>query len=35
MSALVWARLVFLMVLAAMVGLCAWTAYRTNEDGER
>jgi hypothetical protein len=34
MTLLLWARLVFLVVLAAIVGLYAWTAYRTNEDGE-
>jgi len=31
MTALLWARLFFLMVLAAVVALCAWTAYQTNE----
>jgi hypothetical protein len=30
-TALLWARLLFLMILAALVGLCAWTAYHTNE----
>jgi hypothetical protein len=34
MTLLLWARLVFLVVLAAIVGLYAWTAYQTNEDGE-
>jgi hypothetical protein len=34
MAALLWARLVFLALLAAIVGLYAWTAYRTNEDRE-
>jgi hypothetical protein len=31
MTALLWARLFFLMVLAALVGLCAWTAYQSSE----
>jgi hypothetical protein len=31
MAALLWARLFFLFVLAAMVGLYAWTAFRTDE----
>jgi hypothetical protein len=35
MGALLWTRLVFLLVLGAIVGFYAWTAYRTNEDGER
>jgi hypothetical protein len=34
MTALLWARLVFLLLLLAMVGAFAWTAYRTNEDGK-
>lgn len=34
MTALLWARLLFLALLAAVVGLQAWTAYRTTEDGE-
>ncbi len=29
MTALLWARLLFLSALAAIVGLCVWTAYRT------
>jgi hypothetical protein len=35
MGALLWARLVFLVLLAAVVGLHAWTAYRANKDAER
>jgi hypothetical protein len=35
MAALLWLRLVFLVVLAAVVGLHAWTAYRASEDGKR
>ena len=31
MAALLWARLIFLSALAGIVGLCVWTAYRTNE----
>jgi hypothetical protein len=36
MTALLWARLVFLVFLIALVGAFAWTAYRTafNEDGK-
>jgi hypothetical protein len=34
MTALLWTRLVFLVVLATIVGLYAWTAYQTNEDRE-
>jgi hypothetical protein len=34
MTALLWARLVFLAALAAIVGLYAWMAYQTNEDGQ-
>jgi hypothetical protein len=32
MTTLLWARLVFLALLGAVVGLSAWTAFRTNED---
>ncbi len=32
MTALLWARLVFLVFLIALVGAFAWTAYQTNED---
>jgi hypothetical protein len=34
MAALLWARLVFLALLAAVVALWLWTAYRTKEDGK-
>lgn len=32
MTALLWARLVFLLFLIALVATFAWTAYQTNED---
>ena len=35
MTALLWARLVFLALLGAVVGLSAWAAFRTNEDPDR
>ena len=31
MTALLWARLIFLSALAGIVGLCVWTAYQTSE----
>lgn len=33
MAVLLWARLGFLLILTAMVGVYAWTAYRANGDG--
>jgi hypothetical protein len=35
MAALLWARLIFLSVLTAIVGLSVWTAYRTDEVREK
>jgi hypothetical protein len=35
MTALLWARLVFLALLGAVVGLSAWSAFRTNEDPDQ
>jgi hypothetical protein len=35
MAALLWARLIFLMILSGMVGFSVWTAYRTDEGRER
>ncbi len=35
MTALLWARLVFLALLGAVVGLSAWAAFRTNEDPDQ
>jgi hypothetical protein len=34
MTALLWARLLFLVFLIALVAAFAWTAYRTNEDSQ-
>ena len=33
-TALLWARLFFLVFLIALVAAIAWTAYRTNEDSQ-
>jgi hypothetical protein len=33
MAILLWARLVFLGLLATLTGLYAWTAFRTRDDG--
>ena len=35
MTLLLWARLLLLVLMAAVVSLHLWTAYRTNEDLER
>ena len=35
MVLLLWARLLFLLLLAAVLGLHVWTAYRTHEGQER
>lgn len=35
MAVLLWARLLFLLVLAAVLGLHLWTAYRSTEGQER
>ena len=35
MTLLLWARLLFLVLLAALLSLHVWTAYQTTVDGER